>query len=856
MPGEENLNGGKGKAGAVSPGTGPGAEIPRKRDAGAGAGGEGFPLSLIEKSFDLLAVVDREGNLLYVSPSLQSLLGYRPEEVIGMNAYPYIHPDDLPQVTSFFVSGLSREGFSRYITFRLRHRDGTWRSFEAVGNNLLHDPTVRGIVVNARDVTDRVTLEEGLREAEERYRAVLDSVNEAILIHDLATGELVYHNRRAGEMFGDPPEALRSLPTRPSPSDDSWTALFSRMARRAAEVGPQLYECASTDSRGDTLWVEVNQKRVTIGNRECVLSTLRDIAERKKAVEALKESEEYYRAITEQAFDIISVVDEKGYIRYTSPSAYRVLGRNPEEVTGRDATINIHPEDVPGLRKLLAEAVKKPGLKVGFRYRVRHADGSWRTMAAVGHNLLHHPSVRGIVVHSTDITEQEELQERLARSEEYFRSLIESASDIIMVIESDGTLRYVSPSVEKASGYSPEEIVGKKLYHFTHPEDLEQASQVLAAASRKRGASVYQEVRIRHKDGTWHYYEASAINQLDNPFIGGLVITARDIDERKEEERFTRVQRDLAVVLGTAQNAGEALEKALDFIMRATEALGGAAFLLDADSGELSPVRSSGLSLDAARKRGAFAADSPLCRMVSSGETVENLNVADLFGEAPGEGERWGPALLLPVKHEEGVEGALLLVSEAGNPVSPRRRERAEILVGQLGQALGRLRLLAALKESEEKYRLIFDFSGEAVFTYDTEMRIIDVNRKACELIGYPEEELVGRKIFEVGILHPGDYETGWRNNQKLMRGEQVRAELRFIRKDGVVLVGEVTGAPLFDREGRVAAVINIARDITEKKREEKMRDRLNQCLLSLGADPMENIKRSSRQAAKSWAAT
>jgi PAS domain S-box-containing protein len=148
-----------------------------------------------------------------------------------------------------------------------------------------------------------------------------------------------------------------------------------------------------------------------------------------------------------------------------------------------------------------------------------------------------------------------------------------------------------------------------------------------------------------------------------------------------------------------------------------------------------------------------------------------------------------------------------------------------------------------ALRESEERYRLIFDYSGEAIFTYGRELDLIGINRKACELIGYTEEEIGDRNIFELGILHPDEYEKAIKNNERLFSGEVVNTVLRFIRKDGSILVAEVTGAPLYDQEGNVIAATNVARDVTARKRHEDRLQKLNQCFLGLGPDPLDNIK-------------
>lgn len=394
--------------------------------------------------------------------------------------------------------------------------------------------------------------------------------------------------------------------------------------------------------------------------------------------------EKYLAALIDNSFDLIFVVDAHGMILFMGPSVERMLGYDPREVLGKSAFDFIHPEDAARVMGYFSRGAALSGFSGNVVCRVRHHDGTWRHVEAVGNNLLRDPLVQGIVVNARDISEQVRLREELQRSEAYFRSIIEAASDIIAVLDGKGTIRYASPSVSEVIGYDPHELIGRNLFEFTHPDDIGDGTAALAYAAGRPGVTRYANVRVRHRDGSWRYFEAAANNLLDSPAVKGMVILARDVTERHEWEE--------------------------------------------------------------------------------------------------------------------------------------------------------------ALQKSEERYRLIFDHSGDAVFTYDAELKLTGVNRKACELIAYSPQELLGHNVFELGILHPDDYMTGFTNNQRLFAGEIAHAELRFLRKDGTVLVGDVTGAPLFNQRGEVVEIINIVRDVTERKRNEERLEALNRCLLNLGHDPFLNI--------------
>jgi two-component system, cell cycle sensor histidine kinase and response regulator CckA len=122
--------------------------------------------ALIENSLDITSVVDADGIVRYMSPSVTRILGYEPEEFVGAHAMDTIHEDDRRRIDEIFAQALSEVGTTRTHEFRALHKDGTWRLMEAIGLNLLDDAAVRGMVVTSRDVTHRRALESRLVQAE------------------------------------------------------------------------------------------------------------------------------------------------------------------------------------------------------------------------------------------------------------------------------------------------------------------------------------------------------------------------------------------------------------------------------------------------------------------------------------------------------------------------------------------------------------------------------------------------------------------------------------------------------------------------------------------------------------------
>src|SRR4051794_19070970 len=122
--------------------------------------GEEWFRSLVQYASDIITILDAEGTILYESPAIGRLLGYQTHDLVGTNVFNYVHPEDVERVLATFVQTVNAGGVSPLVEFRFRHADGSWRHLEAIGNSLLEDPTVGGMVVNSRDITERKRAEE------------------------------------------------------------------------------------------------------------------------------------------------------------------------------------------------------------------------------------------------------------------------------------------------------------------------------------------------------------------------------------------------------------------------------------------------------------------------------------------------------------------------------------------------------------------------------------------------------------------------------------------------------------------------------------------------------------------------
>ena len=158
--------------------------------------------SLVMNSSDMITVFAPDGTRLYASPSIERVLGYKPEEMIGGNVFELVHPDDAGRVREEFADRARTPGTGKPFEFRSRHADGSWHTFEAIGTNLTGDPSVGGIVFNARDITERKRAEEALGRRDAILRAVAFAAEcflKRVASWEESIGEVLHRLGRAAE---------------------------------------------------------------------------------------------------------------------------------------------------------------------------------------------------------------------------------------------------------------------------------------------------------------------------------------------------------------------------------------------------------------------------------------------------------------------------------------------------------------------------------------------------------------------------------------------------------------------------------------------------------------------------------
>jgi PAS domain S-box-containing protein len=243
--------------------------------------------ALVQNSSDVITVIDAQGTIRYVTPAVERVMGYRPEELVGKSVFDYVRPDVRAEAQKLFVEVWSRPGIHPAFEFEVPHKDGTWRRAEFLLNNLLDDPSVRGVVVNQRDVTERKETEQKLRESEELYRRVVEQAAESIFLVDGETRRVIQANAALHNSLGYTPEEITEL------------TLYDIVAHDREDIDRNLQQILEEGHRfigerqyrrkdGSLINVEVNAGVLPYGGMRALCIVAHDVTERKVAEVALR----------------------------------------------------------------------------------------------------------------------------------------------------------------------------------------------------------------------------------------------------------------------------------------------------------------------------------------------------------------------------------------------------------------------------------------------------------------------------------------------------------------------------------------------------------------------------------------
>jgi PAS domain S-box-containing protein len=346
----------------------------------------------------------------------RQMYGKNAEDITATEIPPSIETEDWDRAMEALAKTLAGEPVPDAYELRMKDVEGKRRVIEAKPSFYKEKDQVVGIQVMISDITERKQAEEALRESEERYRAIFERAADSIVLVDAETGALVDFNDRAHENLGYERQELEKLKI-PNFEIIESAKEVERHIEKIVREGAERFETKHRTKSGEIRDIEVNSKAISIGGRNFVQSIWRDITERKQAEEALRQSEEKYRALFDSTVVGTFVIDaETMKVVLVNQAAAEAFGFNSvEEALGVNPLDFILPDDRERALKIIVKDMFEEDLRQTNEFRAVTKDGREIWISAMGTRIMHQGRLAGLISF-TDITERKNAEDRLKSS--------------------------------------------------------------------------------------------------------------------------------------------------------------------------------------------------------------------------------------------------------------------------------------------------------------------------------------------------------------------------------------------------------------------------------------------------------
>lgn len=510
---------------------------------------------LAENSSDIVFRVRPDGLLEWVSPSIESILGWDPAALIGTRPWELVHPDDRARAADAFAAAAHPNGEGRFLEFRGRHKDGGYRWMSAHGRPELSEGYVNGFVVALRDVDDQVHARAALARSERDFRLLASNATD-LVVRTGPDQRITWASPTVTRTLGWEPGDLEGLlladlvhPDDQATSED----LRSRVHTDERTVAPaDGYLIRMRSKSGTYHWMSGTYTPVVNddGRPDGAITGLRHVDDLVEARQAAEKDRMRMRATLDSLLDphllIRAVRDDRGRIIDFTVVDANSAACDYKQVTHEHLVGTTLLQSFPGVvasglldRLVESMASGDPLVLDDFAYLAREVTHSdrWYDFRGVRFD-------DGLSFTWRDVTDRHLAVVDLASSEEQYRLLAENASDVVIRVE-DGTIVWVSPSLADAVGWTALDWIGHLVSEFVYPDDLD---QVTAEHARlPLGHTRVARLRVRSREGSYHWTETHSRPYVDaSGARRGLVIAARIVDSEvaAEEELERRATHD------------------------------------------------------------------------------------------------------------------------------------------------------------------------------------------------------------------------------------------------------------------------------------------------------------------------
>ncbi len=727
----------------------------------------------------------------FVSDNVRQF-GYTPEQLLSGDIHwpALMHPDDREPTMAEVEDYIKRGVRSFEQRYRLITADAQVRWIQDYTIALADDSgKVTHLEAVLLDVTERFEAEEALRSSERRFRRMVDASPLAMCITRHADGEMLYANAAFEKMLGEAPGGWRGrLSLRYYDNEPDRTAFLQTLERDGRVRGFE--QALRRVDNKELAWVVTNLEPIRYLDQDALLCGFHDITGRKRMEQQLREREHQYRSLVQTAGSVIICLDAERRIWEWNDEAERILGYTRDEAIGKDAyeLLLADPVRQNFLARRSSILAGEPFHNVEIPLRAR--DGTTRVMLWNSTRVLDaEGNLAGTISIGQDITERKRIAQALADREQHYRSLVQTAGSVIIVYAPDGTVLDWNAEAERVLGWRREEIIGKDPIDLLLP-------QAQRESARKRRLEVQQGAPVRGLERTvltrtgesrvllWN---ATLITGPDGE-LTAMVSIGQDITDLKQtQQALADSEERLRAIVGALPDVSFVFDEDGRYL----EVLGAEPESLDAPESELRGRRLHDLMPPA-------EADRYLALIRRTIETGRPQSLE--YEMTVAAGDRWFEGRTSPMDLvRDGKRTAVWLARD----ITDRRRAEA------------------ALRESEERYRLHFENASDVICALDLNGVITMVSPSVEGIVGYKVDELRGRRLVELDLMTPQAAARAAEEIPRVLGGETIYSEYDLRNSDGRTVVAETNAAPLL-KDGQVIGLVVVARDVTARRQAER----------------------------------
>ena len=494
---------------------------------------EKFTKAFLQNSIPTIITAIKDGKAVEVSDAFLRLTGRKRHEVIG---YTAIEGGFLKEKQrTVFYNELGKNGRVENLEMEISTGDGFLR-YGLFNSVMMSIGNEKFFLTAVQDITDRKLVEEELRKSEEKYRKLVTEAHDMIMTQDFE-GIITYLNPAAQTLAGSMDLIGVHL------KDFIPPELFGKYeemmdARRRGYADDISYEWPLVSPiDGSTHIFDVRSSLfVDESKHSGILTVGRDITERRRVEEGLRESEENYQLLFNNSFDAIAVFGgNPPQVLFVNSAFHRVFGYTPEEIftfSADDIFLIVHPDDREMVKNMLRGRHRQENVPGQYESRIITKSGEVRWVE-VSASLFFKGNQSFSQAIYRDITERKKLEEVLARSARQYRMIAESITDCVVLVGEHGIIKYVANSIE-TMGYGPGELIGVPGLNITHPDDLERIQKIYGEGVKKVWSEITFTMMVLHKDGHYVSLEIRARTMIgtSGKVIGGIFVASNTTQDQ------------------------------------------------------------------------------------------------------------------------------------------------------------------------------------------------------------------------------------------------------------------------------------------------------------------------------------